>query len=36
VIADVQNEVIPPFTARQCFRGRRPVIETGVYRVYRD
>ena len=36
VIADIQNEVVPPFSARECFRGRQPVLVAGVYRVYRD
>jgi len=36
VIADVESEVIPRSTAAGCFRGQRPVFESGVYRVYRD
>jgi hypothetical protein len=36
VIADVRNEVIPPYTALDCFRGRAPVLEADGYRVYRD
>lgn len=35
VIHDVVADSIPPFTARLCFEGERPVYEAGGYRVYR-
>jgi len=36
VIADVVADSVPPYTARECFRGEEPLLESGVYRVYRD
>jgi hypothetical protein len=36
VIADIVADSVPAYTARQCFAGRAPLIETGDYRVYHD
>jgi hypothetical protein len=35
VILDVDNEVVGPYTARDCLRTARPVLERDGYRVYR-
>lgn len=36
VIADIVADSVPAYTARECFPGRAPLIETGGYRVYHD
>ena len=36
VVADIMADSVPAYTARECFAGRAPVIETGGYRVYHD
>jgi hypothetical protein len=36
VIGDLVAPGVPPYTARQCFHGRRPVVELEGYRVFRD